>query len=55
MVELGIPKNEKQAKSNPLLKETNDIPPNDVEIKIMRIAYFVSESVMIFFYKCDAC
>ena len=45
MVALGISKWEKYARSNPLLKERNAIPPRDEEITIMRIAYFVSESV----------
>ena len=46
MVELGIPKLEKYASSNPLLKERYPTPPSEEENIIIRIALFVSESVM---------
>ena len=52
MFELGIPKLEKYAKSNPLLKERYPIPPREAENKIIRIALFVSESVTDVFFEC---
>ena len=53
MFELGMPKLEKYAKSNPLLKERYPIPPKEEENKIIRIALFVSESVMDVFFECE--
>ena len=53
MFELGMPKLEKYAKSNPLLKERYPIPPREAENKIIRIALFVSESVTDVFFECE--
>ena len=39
-------------RSNPLLKEGYDIPPREAVSKIMRIAFFVSESVIDVFAEC---
>ena len=51
MFELGMPKLEKYANSNPLLKERYPIPPREAENKIIRIALFVSESVTDVFFE----